>query len=130
MKTHTNVASNSCISGPVHLLWELFERADYSDDQLPDDRGRLPSSVTSGFVYGSVGIRDRVGEIAMAAADRDEPYSKQHARNLMKEGRVLSRCVDLVPGIPKISESELEQTIWKLVRSKDRRKRNRTATSC
>ena len=128
INSYSNVASNCCLSMSIDEYWTLFEEAGYSDHQLPDTEAWLPAEVTSGYVFGSVGIRNKVKEIATRAADRDVLYTSEHARKLMEEGYVLDKCNRLAPGIPKIAEQDLEKIIWELIRSKPRR--NRKNLSC
>lgn len=123
VSSQTNVASECCLPGPIDELYLRFVEAGFIEDKLPDTEGFLPSDVTSGHVYGTVGIRNRVNEIATAAFGRDRPYSDQHARNLMKEGNVLAKCELLARDIPKIAEPKLEARIQKIFRSKPRRNR-------
>ena len=121
VNSYSNVASECRLVGPIDSLWELFESAGYPDDLLPDEDGWLKSEVTSGYIFGTVGIRNKIGELVAAKLGRDKPYSSQQARNLMKEGNVLARCDELVAGVPKIANPEIENIAWKLRLSKKRR---------
>jgi len=123
VNSYSNVASECCLPGPIDCIWELFERAGFPDDLLPDSEGWLKSEVTSGYVYGSVGIRNKIGELVAAKLGRNEPYSSQQARNFLDEGNVLAKCDELVAGVPKIAIPEIEKIAWKLVQSKSRRGR-------
>jgi hypothetical protein len=120
-QSETNVASNACIQGRIEELWILFESAGYSNSELPDPEGWLPTAVTSGHVYGQIAIRDQVNQIATEVTGRNRPYSDQQARNIARESGVWSRCRWLVDGIPIVEEPVLHQLVRTGVEKKKRR---------
>ena len=116
-----NVASNCMLKGPVDAHWMIFEAAGFPDEALPDDKGWMPASATSGYFLGRYAIGEALVAHVAELAGRGS-YSKMSKSRFMREVNVLDHCEWPFPDVPIIATPSLQALAVQVFEACPRRK--------